>query len=143
MYDVSYSSCKSLVNFDSDAASCYDCILPNVSSLVTRKKSLSKDVTVVHATTLEEAKYWLKTTLGVSDSYYFHCQIYPIYDSGQSVTNSPQIRLVISLTICNIYEASTHGAEFTSPDQVVSIMLAILGFVDNTTNQVTIFVIIK
>eukprot|EP00957_Ditylum_brightwellii_P178820 13621263-Ditylum_brightwellii.AAC.1 len=66
-YYILYSSCKSLGNFDNDAASCCDCILPNVSSLVARKKGLHKNVTFVHTTTLEEAKYCLKTVLHVSN----------------------------------------------------------------------------
>eukprot|EP00957_Ditylum_brightwellii_P028472 2150034-Ditylum_brightwellii.AAC.1 len=37
-YDISYSSRKTLLNFDNDAASCYDQILPNASSLIARKK---------------------------------------------------------------------------------------------------------
>eukprot|EP00957_Ditylum_brightwellii_P136298 10394679-Ditylum_brightwellii.AAC.1 len=37
-FDISYSSQKTLINFDNDAALCYDCILPNISSLIARKK---------------------------------------------------------------------------------------------------------
>eukprot|EP00957_Ditylum_brightwellii_P100703 7674154-Ditylum_brightwellii.AAC.1 len=57
----------------------------------------------------------------------------------QRATNSPHIWLVISLVICDMCEQHTNGAEFTSPDKHVSILLAILGFVDNITNQVKIF----
>eukprot|EP00957_Ditylum_brightwellii_P046888 3558788-Ditylum_brightwellii.AAC.1 len=76
-----------------------------MSSLVARREGLSKNVTFVCATTLEEEEYQLKTALD----------------------------LVISSTLCNIYKASAHKTEFNSPDQVVSIMLAILGFVDDVT----------
>eukprot|EP00957_Ditylum_brightwellii_P167516 12751870-Ditylum_brightwellii.AAC.1 len=37
-YDISYSIRKTLINFDNDAASCYDQILPYISSLIARKK---------------------------------------------------------------------------------------------------------
>ena len=100
-YDISYSSRKSLINFDNDAASCYDRILPNVSSLVARKFGMHKNVTFVHAKTLENAKYRLKTALGVSDEYYQHCKLFPIYGSGQGATNSPQIWLAISSVLCH------------------------------------------
>eukprot|EP00957_Ditylum_brightwellii_P211456 15366183-Ditylum_brightwellii.AAC.2 len=120
-------------------ASCYDRILPNISSLVTRKKCMHKIVTFVHTTTLENANYCLKTALGVSEGYYSHCKTFPICSSGQGTTNSPQIWLVISLTICSIYEESAHGAEFISPDQDVSILLAVLGLVDDVNNQVNKF----
>eukprot|EP00957_Ditylum_brightwellii_P114469 8728074-Ditylum_brightwellii.AAC.1 len=82
-YDISYSSRKSLINFDNDAASCYDRILPNISRLAACKFGLHKNVMFVHATTLEQGKYCLKTALGVGDEYYQHCQLYPIYGSGQ------------------------------------------------------------
>eukprot|EP00957_Ditylum_brightwellii_P065175 4943178-Ditylum_brightwellii.AAC.1 len=89
----------------------------------------------VYATTLEKAKYRLKTALEVSKGYYSHCKTFPIYDSGQGATNSPQTWLVTSLTICDIYKQSANGAEFISPDQDISIFLAILDFVGNVNNQ--------
>eukprot|EP00957_Ditylum_brightwellii_P165944 12634926-Ditylum_brightwellii.AAC.1 len=134
-YVISYSSRKSLINFDNDAASCYNIILLNISSLVARKKGMHKNVIFVHATTLEKSKYRLKTTLGVSDGYYSHCKTFPTYGSGQGTTNSPQTWLVISSTVCNIYKQSANGAEFDSPDQDTNIRLAILGFVDDVNNQ--------
>eukprot|EP00957_Ditylum_brightwellii_P181486 13824447-Ditylum_brightwellii.AAC.1 len=36
-YNICYNSRKSLINFDNDAASCYDMMLPNISSLVPSK----------------------------------------------------------------------------------------------------------
>eukprot|EP00957_Ditylum_brightwellii_P174930 13319954-Ditylum_brightwellii.AAC.1 len=116
-YDMCYCSRKSCINFDNDAASCYNQILPNVSSLVARKKVLHKNVTFVHAQTLKEAKYRLKTALGVSNEYYQHCTTFLIYSSGQEATNSPGIWLTICSTIGDIYEQSANGAEFISPDK--------------------------
>eukprot|EP00957_Ditylum_brightwellii_P204366 15338884-Ditylum_brightwellii.AAC.1 len=88
---------------------------------------------------LEEAKFRLKTALGVSDEYYTHCCMYPIYRSGQGATNNPQIWLAISSTMCGICKECAQGAEFVSPNQAVSVLLAILGFVDDVTNQVNMF----
>eukprot|EP00957_Ditylum_brightwellii_P045728 3469395-Ditylum_brightwellii.AAC.1 len=59
-YDISYNSRKALIYFDNDATSRYDQILPNVSSLIARKKGMSQDVIFVHANTLEEANIDLK-----------------------------------------------------------------------------------
>eukprot|EP00957_Ditylum_brightwellii_P200067 15251766-Ditylum_brightwellii.AAC.1 len=61
---ISHCSCKSLVNFDSNAAACYNRIIPNVANLIGRKKGLHRNITFVCATTLEEAKFKLKTALG-------------------------------------------------------------------------------
>eukprot|EP00957_Ditylum_brightwellii_P112297 8561874-Ditylum_brightwellii.AAC.1 len=125
-YDICYCSRKLLINFDNNAASCYDQILPNVSSLVTRKKGLNKNVTFVYAQTLKEAKYRLKTALGVSGEYYQHCTTFLIYSGGRGATNSPDILLAISSTIGDIYEQSANGADFISPDKAIALVLAIL-----------------
>eukprot|EP00957_Ditylum_brightwellii_P064556 4898655-Ditylum_brightwellii.AAC.2 len=56
-------------------------ILPNIFSLVARKKGFHKNVIFVHAQMLEQAKYRLKTALGVSEEYYQHINTFPIYGS--------------------------------------------------------------
>eukprot|EP00957_Ditylum_brightwellii_P195325 14881251-Ditylum_brightwellii.AAC.1 len=78
-YDITKCSREPLVNFDNDAAACYDRIISNLVSLIGQKKGLHKHVTFVHAKTLEEAKFKLKTALGVSESFYSHSEIFPIY----------------------------------------------------------------
>eukprot|EP00957_Ditylum_brightwellii_P104057 7927528-Ditylum_brightwellii.AAC.1 len=72
---------------------------------------------------------------GVSKEYYQYCTTFPIYGSGQGATNSLGIWLTISSTIGDIYEHSAIVAEFISPDKDIALVLAILGFVDNVTNQ--------
>eukprot|EP00957_Ditylum_brightwellii_P087748 6681729-Ditylum_brightwellii.AAC.1 len=77
--------------------------------------------------------------LGVSGEYYQLCTTFLIYGSGEGATNSPCIWLIISSTIGVIYEQSTNGVEFISPDNAITLVLAILGFVDDFTNQVNKF----
>eukprot|EP00957_Ditylum_brightwellii_P176879 13473354-Ditylum_brightwellii.AAC.1 len=89
--EISHCSQKLLVNFDNDAAVCYDRIILNVANLIGRKKGLHKNITFVHAKTLAKAKFKLKTALGVSDDNYQHCEMFPIYGTGQGSTNSPMI----------------------------------------------------
>eukprot|EP00957_Ditylum_brightwellii_P045365 3438526-Ditylum_brightwellii.AAC.1 len=88
-YDISYMSRKDLVNFDNDAASCYDMIIPGLASLIEQKKGLHRNVEFVHAKTLEEAKFKLCTVLGVGEEFYQHCQAFLSYGTGQGSTNSP------------------------------------------------------
>eukprot|EP00957_Ditylum_brightwellii_P132245 10083907-Ditylum_brightwellii.AAC.1 len=54
-YDICYSSHKLLINFDNDAGSCYDRIPPYISSLITQKKGMDKNVTFVYAKMLQDA----------------------------------------------------------------------------------------
>eukprot|EP00957_Ditylum_brightwellii_P001945 149609-Ditylum_brightwellii.AAC.1 len=107
---ISYCSRKPLVNFDNDAASCYDCIILNLASLVGQKKGLHRNITFAHASTLEEARFKLKTALGVSEDFYQHCEAFPIYGTGQDSTNLSIIWLIISSTLFNIHEELSNGA---------------------------------
>jgi hypothetical protein len=89
--EVYLMSMKSGINFDLDAMSCYDRILVNVASICSRRVGMPQSVVFVNATTLEKAKYHLKTNLGGSDSCYTHCLEYPTFGTGQGLGNSPAI----------------------------------------------------
>eukprot|EP00957_Ditylum_brightwellii_P095395 7266294-Ditylum_brightwellii.AAC.1 len=131
-YDIYYASRKDIIKFDNDAASCYNRIIPSLASLIARKKGMHKSMTFVHATSLQEARFKLKTVLGVSEAFYQYCQAFPIYSTGQESTNSPTIWLFISSTLFDIHEANAHGATFKTPDKETSVSLSMVGFVDNS-----------
>ncbi|MEM7284523.1 MAG: hypothetical protein AAF438_23235, partial [Pseudomonadota bacterium] len=91
------------------------------------------------ARTLQDAKYKLKTSLGVSENFYSHCTVYPIYGTGQGSGNSPAIWCFISNTLFDCFEERAHGATFESPNRRLSIKIYMIGFVDDTTGQVNEF----
>lgn len=132
-YDISYTTRRTLFNFDNDATSCYDRIIISLASMINRKYGLHRDVVLVHATTLQEARYHLRTPLGYSDKYYSHCIEYPIHGSGQGSGNSPSIWLFISSTLCDAHQRSAHGAKFISPDGTEETKITMVGFVDDST----------
>eukprot|EP00957_Ditylum_brightwellii_P187517 14280506-Ditylum_brightwellii.AAC.1 len=138
--DICYCSHKSLINFDNDAAACYDRIIPTIAKLVGRKKGQHRNLTFVHALTLTEAKFKLKTALGMSDNFYQHCQqAFLIYGTGQGSTNSPTIWLIISSTLFGIHEKLGKGAQFFDPMQVIHVHITMVGFVDNVMGQTNKF----
>ena len=71
--DICYLSRKPLVNFDVDATACYDRIIANLASLVSRGHGQHRSVCFVHGKTLEDARYRLKTALGITPDFYKHC----------------------------------------------------------------------
>ena len=89
--EISYLTRYALINMDVDASSCFDRIIPALASLINRKFGMHKNVVMVHAATLEKAKYKLKTALGVSEGWYQHSITLPIYGTGQGAGNSPVI----------------------------------------------------
>jgi hypothetical protein len=138
---ISYASQKSLINFDNDAASCYDRIIPALASLIGRKYGLHWNVVFAHATTLAETKYKLKTSLGISDKFYAKCQAFPIYGTGQGSGNSPAIWHTISSTLFSCHQQQAYGAYFCSPNQQMSVSLSMIGFMDDSTGQVNSFLV--
>eukprot|EP00957_Ditylum_brightwellii_P172890 13162357-Ditylum_brightwellii.AAC.1 len=137
--NICHCSCKSLINFDNDATACYDRIVPNINDLIGQKKGLHRNLTFVHALTLAEAKFKLKTALGVSDDFYQHCQAFPIYGTGQGSTNSPTIWLIISSILFDIHEKLGKYATFCNPMQLIYVHITIVEFVDDTIGQTNKF----
>jgi hypothetical protein len=90
-YDLAYLTRRSLFNFDNDATSCYDRIVVPLASVINRKYGLHRRIVSLHARTLQEAQYRLKTALGISELTYSHSQQFPIHGTGQGSGNSPCI----------------------------------------------------
>ncbi len=137
--EISRASRKSIINFDKDATSCYDRILAALASLASRKHGVQRTVVMVNAKTLEEAKFKIKTMLGVTEEFYQHCELFPIYGTGQGSGNSPQIWCIISSVLFDCHAERAHGATFESPDRRESITMYMIGFVDDSTSSVNDF----
>jgi hypothetical protein len=132
-YDLSILTRRTLFHFDNDAASCYDRIIISLASLLNRKYGMNRRITTVHATTLEEPRFHLRTPTGISSQSYTHTLQFPIYGSGQGSGNSPAIWLFISSTICDIHQTISYGASFTNPEGNETVRLSMVGFVDDCT----------
>ena len=101
---------RTLFNFDNDATSCYDRIIVALASLINRKYGLHRQVVTVHASTLQQARFHLRTINGISDQFYSHSIQFPVYGSGQGSGNSPGIWLFISSTLCDVHNSISQGA---------------------------------
>eukprot|EP00957_Ditylum_brightwellii_P185220 14104777-Ditylum_brightwellii.AAC.1 len=89
----------------------------------------------VYASTLKEAMFNLKTTLGVSKDFYQHCKAFLIHGTGQGSTNLPIIWLIISSTLFDIHEKLSNGATFSDTIQQVEVHITLVGFIDDVTGQ--------
>jgi hypothetical protein len=81
-FDYSLITRFSFANFDNDATACYDQILCSIASLAGRKYGIHKDIIFIHAQTLEEAEFKLKTSTKLSETSYRHCIKFPIHGTG-------------------------------------------------------------
>ena len=118
---------------------CFDRILPLLANISSRKYGAHPKITLVHATTLQEARYKQKTALGISADGYSHCTAFPIYGTGQGSGNSPTIWVFISSSLCDAFESNASGALFETPDRTLSLRLFIISFVDDASLKVNRF----
>jgi hypothetical protein len=96
-------------------------------------------VALVQGRTLKEVQYHLKTKLGISKENYKHCNIHPIYGTGQGSGNSPTVLLVVNSILFGCYVTRAFGATFESLDCTVCLCLFQAGFINKTASCVNEF----
>ena len=119
--------------FDNDCSSCYDRILIPISSLIARGMGIHRNVILVHAATLEEAKYKLKLGKHISKDSYMHCFLWPLHGSGQGSSNSPTIWCFISSKLFQAHVENAFGMTMVTPLGDITLSVTMVGFVDDAT----------
>ena len=122
-----------------DATACYDRIIPNLAMLASRRFGVAKEVTESNVSTLQKAKYHVRTELGLSDSHYSHSLEWPIYGTGQGSGNSPMIWCFLSSLLFDCYDLRSHPADYCNPDWSNKTRVSMIGFVDDSNGQVNSF----
>ena len=79
---------------------------------------MPKTICVLHAKTLEQAKYYLKIMFEVSEEHYSHSQFTPIYGNGQGSTNSTHAWLFISNDIFKCHSQEATGASYSAQRKI-------------------------
>ena len=130
--DIAYSTRRSLISVDNDAASCFDRMLPPLVSLTTQAYGLPCELAKLHGATLRAMKYHLRTTNGISSTFYSHSDAFPIFGTGQGSGNSPVLWLLPSATLFDVHTSLAWGAELQDPQRTITVKVSISGFVDDT-----------
>jgi hypothetical protein len=130
---------KAFAQLNFDATACYDRIIPNLAMVVSRKFGVSKEVTILNASTLQQAKYHIRTVMGLSSSSYSHHEDMPIYGTGQGSRNSTMIWCFLSSLLFECYDKQAFPAVYTNPDRTNRQTWAMVGFVDESKGQVNNF----
>jgi hypothetical protein len=127
------ASRRYILRMDFDASSCYDRIIPSIASLAGKSYDQHQALCFVY-TFLQQAKYVVKTKLGLSDEEYSHCRLHPIYGTGQGSANSPVIWALISSRLFDAQAARGCGPTFFSPDRSFQLQIFMIAFVDDSTH---------
>jgi hypothetical protein len=130
--DVSYTTRRTIISIDNDASSCFDRMLPSLVTLNSQTYGLPRELATLHGATLKAMKYHLRTTMGISTTFYSHTKEYPIFGTGQGSGNSPVVWLLLSATLFDIHTSMAYGAEIQDPSGTHSVRVSISGFVDDT-----------
>jgi hypothetical protein len=114
-----------------DISGCFDRILPSIISLLNRKNGCPESAVKMHAKTLRNAKYYLKTQLGVSDDFYSN-KILPVYGNGQGAGDSPSQWSQESAMLFKIYRDLVPGAKMSLRDGPTIAEIPLTAFADDT-----------
>ncbi len=71
-----------MATLDNDATSCFNLQLPNFSTIICRKFGMPVEACKLFADTLEDMRYHIKTSNGVSDKCYFNAADHHVYGTG-------------------------------------------------------------
>jgi hypothetical protein len=115
-----------------DISGCFDRIIPSIVSLLNKKNGCPPETVSMHALTLSNAKYHLKTKHGVSDSFYSHSEDSPVYGNGQGAGDSPAQWNQESVLLFDIYRRDVRGATMTLANGTNRIKIPLAAFADDT-----------
>jgi hypothetical protein len=135
--DYTFATRHPHIKFSNDATSCFDRIIPSVSSIVARSYGLHRNIAQLHGNMLLHAVYRIKIQLCISDDYYSHSDEFQVFGTGQGSSSSPSIWTLYCSKGFDIYDAYCHGAHYTTPDCNKNLKLGMTGFVDDNNAQTT------
>ena len=85
---------------------------------------------------LLEAKYYLRTAIKESTSYWHHSPDTPIYGTGQGSGISPGVCCVTFSDLFNLHSDISTGSKYLSPVNNATMTIHNIGYVDDTTTTV-------
>ena len=135
---LSYEICRltrsSMASFDNDAKSCYDCIVISFAMTLCQRLGMPASACIMAALCLQNAKYFIKTKFGISESFYSSTAEHPTHGPGQGSRMGPVLWLIISCLLFAAMARLCQGAHFSNPSQTVELRRTGDGFVDDVTN---------
>jgi hypothetical protein len=138
-FEISRASRRMFIQTNYDATACSGRIILNLAAAASRRFGVHKHATLMNTQTLQDAKYHIRTELGLLTASYSHSEDLPIYGTWQGRGNSPMIWCFISSLLFDCYNALAHHASYCNPDRTNQMQLSMIGFVDDSNGQVNSF----
>jgi hypothetical protein len=90
-----------------NAKACYNCILPNLASLISQRFGVHGNEVRLHHHLLKNMQYHVAVPKSQQEWTFKHSQNQPIYETGQGNGNSPHIWTMIS-SVLFVDDVNTH-----------------------------------
>mgnify|MGYP000208384865 CR=1 FL=1 len=132
-YLLSELTLTSLGSFNNDAKACYDRIVILLAMLRARQLGMPASICEIVAKINTDAKFHIKTQMGVSEEYFSHSEEKPIHGSGQGRRDSTDEWLNLSSMIIKLMHEVSQGVSFSDPLSTAEIKRLIDAFVDDAT----------
>ena len=134
-YDLSRILRSNLGTFDSDAKSCYNCIISSLAMLPERRLGMPRTAVTTHAGVLEAMKYVVKTHFWTYTQYIQSLLFQFLFGTGQGSGASPVVWLTISLILLSSRRILVdRGLQSSSPSEELIVERHSDAFVDDTQN---------
>ena len=91
-----------------------------MASIISRSFRLQRNITTINVTTLQKAKYVIKTQLRMSQGSYTHTPECPLYGISQGAGNSLAVWALLSSTMFSLYSSHAHRAHFYDPSKLIT-----------------------
>ena len=117
-----------------DAKACFDRIIENISNVTLMREGLHHKIAKLHAQTLTQAEYFIKTKHGTHDKPNGHMKPDPFLGTGQGAADSMPRWSILSDLLIRLYNAKAISESITCPISKIEIMNKIRAFVDDTNS---------
>ena len=124
-------TCRNMAKLQNDATACYDRMISNLTSLVSRSYHVPDNAYKIQAHALKAMKYKVITALGISEDHHSHSTSFPIHGTGQGSGSSGTNWLFNSVPMMKLISQICNGLEIISPDKQITWTKHILGLVDD------------
>lgn len=132
--DICRTAKINIIRFDNDASACYDRILVHLGMMAARRCGMPENALHIHAGTLQNMRYRVKTTYGLSEHSYQGTSESPLYGTGQGSGASPAVWLTLVVILMNTLERLIcDRITFHSPDSKDRHTRILDAFVDDTS----------
>jgi hypothetical protein len=115
-----------------DAKACFDRIIENISNITCMREGLSPKIASLHAQTLQDIRYHIKTQHGCDESFNKHMYPDPFLGSGQGAGDSMTRWGFLSDAIIRAYNRQAQSFKLTTPISHLYMQTNIQAFVDDS-----------